>query len=214
MHLDLLHGTQAQCSWDFPEVATRKMSNRLQAEVAAIAAKHITIRDRQRRVAPSAAGTSIQHSTTGGVMAEDALSQNDAEILLRMEKVPASPDAFRFPDLGGRIEVPLMSPDERERFSLDINRKRIALTTGYQARGRQVVVLARLDFAAPHRNPDGTEVGVPHLHLYREGYGDKWAVEIPEGLLSKPEDAWQVLHDFMKYCGVVEQPNIVRGLFS
>jgi len=57
-------------------------------------------------------------------------------------------------------------------------------------------------------------VGVPHLHLYREGYGDKWAVEIPEGLLSKPEDAWQVLHDFMKYCGVVEQPNIVRGLFS
>ncbi|MBI1906178.1 MAG: hypothetical protein HYS20_08075 [Rhodocyclales bacterium] len=147
-------------------------------------------------------------------MAEDALSQSDADNLLRMAKVPASLDAFRFPDFGGRIEVPLMSPDERERFSLDINRKRIALTTGYQTRARQVIVLARLDFAAPHRNPDGTEVGVPHLHLYREGYGDKWAVEIPAGLLSRPEDSWQVLHDFMKYCGVVEQPNIVRGLFS
>jgi len=147
-------------------------------------------------------------------MADDALTQSDAEALLRMDKVPAAQDAVHFPDLGGRIEVPLVSSDERERFSLDINRKRIALTTTYQARGRQIVVLARIDFAAPHRNPDGSEVGVPHLHLYREGYGDKWAVDIPEGLLSKPDDSWQVLHDFMRYCGVVEQPNIVRGLFS
>ena len=134
--------------------------------------------------------------------------------LLRMDKKPALPDAFQFPDLGGRIEVPLVSRDERERFSLDINRKRIALTTGYQARGRQVTVLARLDFAAPHRNPDGTEIGVPHLHLYREGFGDKWAIEVPADMLSNPDDAWQVLHDFMTYCGVVERPNIVRGLFS
>lgn len=147
-------------------------------------------------------------------MVDDALTQSDAEALLRMEKVPAAPDAFQFPDMGGRIEVPLVSRDERERFSLDINRKRITLTTGYQMRGRQVIVLARLDFSAPHRNPDGAEVGVPHLHLYREGYGDKWAVELPEGLLSEPGDAWQVLHDFMTYCGVVERPNIVRGLFS
>jgi len=88
------------------------------------------------------------------------------------------------------------------------------LTTGYQARGRRVVVLARLDFAAPHRNPDGTEVGVPHLHLYREGYGDKWAVEVPADILHNPDDVWQVLHDFMRYCGVVEQPNITRGLFA
>ncbi len=147
-------------------------------------------------------------------MADDALSQADAETLLRMPKKPATADAFSFPDLGGRIEVPLVSRDEREHFSLDINRKRIALTTGYQARGRQVVVPARLDFAAPHRNPDGTEIGVPHLHVYREGFGDKWAVAIPSGMLSKPEDAWQVLHDFMTYCVVEERPNIVRGLFS
>lgn len=147
-------------------------------------------------------------------MADNALSQADAEALLRMEKIPASSDKFNFPDFGGRIEVPLVSRDERENFSLDINRKRIALTTGYQTRARRVVVLARLDFAAPHRNPDGSEVGVPHLHLYREGYGDKWAVEVPAGMLSNPADVWRVLHDFMRYCGVIEQPNIERGLFS
>lgn len=148
-------------------------------------------------------------------MADDTtLAQSDAEALLRMEKVPANQDRVNFPDLGGRIQVPLVSRDERERFSLDISRKRIALTTGYQTRARQVVVLARLDFAAPHRNPDGSEIGVPHLHLYREGWSDKWAFEVPADLLSNPDDAWQVLLDFMKYCTIVEQPNIVRGLFS
>lgn len=147
-------------------------------------------------------------------MADDAISQIEAEALLKMEKVPATADTFCFPDLGGRLEIPLASRDAREQFSIDINRKRIALTTGYQTRARRVFVLARLDFAAPHRNPDGTEVGVPHLHLYREGFGDKWAYEVPAGVLSNPDDAWQVLLDFMGYCGVVEQPKIVRGLFS
>lgn len=147
-------------------------------------------------------------------MAEDALTQTEADALLRLEKVTASAETFHFPDLGGRIEVPLVSRNRREQFSLDINRKRIALTTGYQTRARQVIVLARLDFAAPHRNPDGTEVGVPHLHVYREGFGDRWAVEVPAGLLTNPSDSWQVLHDFMVYCSVVERPTIIRGLFA
>ena len=147
-------------------------------------------------------------------MADGSLSQADADALLQMEKIPANNDRVAFPDLGGRVEVPLFSLDHRESFSLDINRKRISLKTGYQTRARQSVVLARLDFAAPHRNPDGTEIGVPHLHLYREGYGDKWAFSVPDGMLTAPSDAWQVLFDFMTYCRVVETPNFVRGLFT
>ena len=147
-------------------------------------------------------------------MADGTLPQSDADALLRMHKIPIDDNAIAFPDLGGRIEVPLMSRDQRETFSLDINRKRISLKTGYQTRGRQTVVLVRLDFAAPHRNPDGTEVGVPQLHLYKEGFGDKWAIPVPDGILSDPNNAWQVLHDFMAYCNIVETPNFIRGLFS
>lgn len=99
-------------------------------------------------------------------MADDALAQVEADALLKMEKVPASSDVFHFPDLGGRIEVPLVSRDHREAFSLDINRKRIALTTGYQTRARKVVVLARLDFAAPHRNPDGTDISAFRICIF------------------------------------------------
>ena len=147
-------------------------------------------------------------------MADEFLSQTDAETLLYMDKICINDEPIAFPDLGGHIEVPLTSKDQRENFSLDINRKRISLKTGYQTRGRQVFVLARLDFAAPHRNPDGTEVGVPHLHLYREGYGDKWACPVPEGMLSNANDSWQVLRDFMAYCRIVAAPNLVKGLFS
>lgn len=147
-------------------------------------------------------------------MADGTLTQSEADMLLRLEKVRANDDLFPFPDLGGRIEVPIVSRDLRESFSLDINRKRIALTTSYQTRGRQTIVLARLDFAAPHRNPDGTEIDVPHLHLYREGFGDRWAFPVPRGMLSEPGSARQVLQDFMAYCHIVDAPDIEFGLFS
>lgn len=147
-------------------------------------------------------------------MAEILLPQVDADALFAMEKIRIDEVRRPFPDLGGALEVPLSSRNRRESFSLDISRKRIALTTKYQMRGRQVVVLARMDFGAPHRNPDGTEVGVPHLHLYREGYGDRWAEAVPEGMLRMPDDAWQCLHDFMSYCNVVEVPLFLKGLFT
>ena len=142
------------------------------------------------------------------------LSQAEADALLRMEKYPVDTTAHAFPDLGGHIQIALQSQNQRESFSLDISRRRIALTTKYQTRGRQSVVLARLDFNSPHRNPDDTEVGIPHLHIYKEGFGDKWAYDVPVDMLKNPSDAWQVLLDFMSYCSVVEPPNISRGLFS
>ena len=147
-------------------------------------------------------------------MAEIVLPQSDAEALLQMEKVRADEMMRVFPDFGGAIQVPLISSNNRESFSLDISRKRIALTTKYQVRGRQVVVLARLDFGAPHRNPDGEELGVPHLHLYREGFGDKWAYPVPDQMLTNPADAWQCLVDFMRFYKVTEVPHITRGLFT
>ena len=83
-------------------------------------------------------------------------------------------------------------------FSLDVTQKRIVLKLKCQLRcTTKPVVLARLDFASPHRNPDGTAVGVPHLHVYREGYGDKFAYEVPPGMLKNPDDSLQVLLDFL-----------------
>ena len=136
-------------------------------------------------------------------MTEQALTKEEAQALLKMEKVPQpgiKPEPF--PGLGGRIKVPLQAMNGREKFLFDITTKRIALTTSYQTRARQVYVLARLDFNAPHTNPDGTKIGVPHLHLYSEKYGDKVAYPVPEGLLSNPASKSAVLEDFMRFCNI------------
>ena len=149
-------------------------------------------------------------------MAESNLTQSEADALIGMAKHRADDTRWDYPDMGGSIAVPLVSADRREQFILDVSRGRIDLAKGtYQTRGRQVVVLVRLDFGgSPHRNPDGEEIGSPHLHLYREGYGDKWACPVPASRFPNIGDSWQTLEDFMRYCHVIEPPAVQRGLFT
>jgi hypothetical protein len=149
-------------------------------------------------------------------MADLNLTQAEADALIALSKHRVDNIAWDYPGLGGAITIPLQSSDRREQFTLDIRRGRIDLAKGtYQNRGRQVVVLVRLDFGgAPHRNPDGVEVGSPHLHLYREGFGDKWAIPAPTHRFADLLDPWRVLEDFMSYCNVLDRPVIRRTLFT
>ena len=148
-------------------------------------------------------------------MADINLTQAEADALIAMEKHRSSEDLFDFPWKGGSLIISLQSPDKREQFFLDISRSRIDLLKGkFQNRARQVIVLVRLDFGgAPHRNPDGEEVACPHLHLYREGYGDKWAAPAPVEFFGRISDIFGTLEDFMRYCNVTKPPKIQRGLF-
>jgi hypothetical protein len=92
----------------------------------------------------------------------------------------------------------------------------VVLTKGtYQNRARGVAILARLDFGgAPHRNPDDQEVPCPHLHLYREGYGDRWAVPLPAERFSDASDSWLLLLEFLQFVNVTVPPDVRRGLFT
>lgn len=144
------------------------------------------------------------------------ISQSEADALIAMEKVKIDNQNWDYPGLGGRISIPLVSKNKRENFILDISRGKIDLLKGtYQNRAHQVVILIRLDFGGqPHRNPDGEEIPSPHLHVYREGYGDKWAVTVPSNNFSDMSNLWQALQDFIKYCNITDIPNIERGLFA
>jgi len=149
-------------------------------------------------------------------MPEVNLSQTEADALIAMEKHRLDDQAHDYPDVGGSLVVPLVSPDKREAFLLDVRRGRIDLQKGtYQNRARQIVVLVRLDFGGqPHRNPDDAEVASPHLHVYREGFGDKWAYPVPADVFSDLSNLWLTLEDFMRYCNITRPPNIRRGLFT
>ena len=149
-------------------------------------------------------------------MAEINLTHAESEALISMEKHRANEDYSDFPMGGQSIVLPLQSADRREQFLLDLSRGRIdLLKVKMQNRGRQVVVLVRLDLGgAPHRNPDGEEISVPHLHMYREGYGDKWAVQVPADRFGNTADVWQTFEDFMRFCNITQPPHIQRGLFT
>ena len=144
-----------------------------------------------------------------------SLTQAEADALLAMEKRRTDTTGWEYPDFGGKVAVPLISVDRREQFFLDLYRARIDLRKKtFQNRGRQVVILARLDFGAPHRNPDGEEIGSPHLHLYREGFGAKWAYPVPQASFPNLGDPQMTLEDFMRFCNIVTPPVIHWGLFA
>jgi len=149
-------------------------------------------------------------------MADIDLTQGDADALIALAKIRGDEEERLFPQAGGSLVIPLTSEDRRENFLLDIHRGRIDLRKGtYQNRARQVVVLVRLDFGGPpHRNPDGQEVPCPHLHLFREGFADKWAIPVPIADFPNIGDLWSTFSDFMRYCNVVAPPRIDRGLFA
>lgn len=149
-------------------------------------------------------------------MSDMNLTQSEAHMLIAMEKHRADKQRRAFPMAGQSLIAPLQSVDGREQFFLDISRGRIDLRRGkYQNRARQVIVLVRLDFGGPpHRNPDDEEIPCPHLHVYREGYGDKWAMPIPVDQFPKLDDLWATLEDFMTYCNITQPPYIERGLVS
>ena len=144
------------------------------------------------------------------------LTQHEADSLLAMEKYyRGSKKMFVFPDLKNKLIIPLHSHDKKEEFILDLTHGRISLEKNtFQTRARKAIVLARLDLGgSPHRNPDGEELECPHLHLYKEGFGDKYAYPLPKKL-SGISDPFGLLYAFMDYCVIIEKPTINKGVFA
>jgi|ERR1700728_2171094 hypothetical protein len=148
-------------------------------------------------------------------MADINISQAEADRLIAMEKQRSDDKQWFFPDPGERLAIPLLSFDKRENFVLDLTRARIKLSKiTYQNRARQAIILMRLDLdGSPHRNPNGEEIACPHLHVYREGYGDKWAVPAPRAIYSETANLFSTFEAFMRHCNIVVLPDIQMGLF-
>ncbi len=149
-------------------------------------------------------------------MADISLTQEEADSLINMEKHAADVEKeWFFPEPGDRIAIPLTSLDKRENFILDVTRSQLILTKAtFQNRARATIILMRLDVdGAPHRNPDGEEIRCPHLHVYRAGYGDKWAFPAPADRYLGTLDLFATCEAFMQHCNISVVPKIHKGLF-
>jgi hypothetical protein len=137
------------------------------------------------------------------------LTQAEADALIQMPKRFVTSVSVKLPP-GADHFYDLVGSDPRERFLLDLRRSRIRLSKlRYQTRARLVIVLVRLCLnGAPHPNPDGQLIGGTHLHIYREGYGDKWAFPLDPAQFADTNDMWRMLMDFCGYCQISPLPAI------
>jgi hypothetical protein len=149
-------------------------------------------------------------------MADIDIPQTEADALIAMEKSRVDDRQWLFCAPGERFSIPLISADKREHFILDVSRAQIRLTKAtFQNRARQAIILMRLDLdGPPHRNPDGIEIPCPHLHIYREGFGDKWASPAPASRYTNVLDLFSTFETFMAHCNVTNPPDVQMGLFS
>ncbi len=149
-----------------------------------------------------------------------SLLQFEADDLLKMPKRFVTTDVLdMIQNSNGEFERKLISENKREQFYLNYGRYgRDSLILKYQTRGREVVILARLDITGtPHRNPptddypDGRLIQGPHIHLYKEGFDDKFAFPVNEVQDLKLQDinnGVEILEDFLEFCVVKNLPPI------
>lgn len=139
----------------------------------------------------------------------------------RSQPVHANAEAFRSPSCddhnstGADDTYELADTNDREKFLLDVWRGMLRLTKlKFQNRVRIAIVLIRLDVdGAPHTNPDGAQLLGTHLHLFKEGYDDKWAYPVDSSAFTLLSDSGKTFHDFCSYCRI-ESPPAVQGVIT
>jgi len=103
----------------------------------------------------------------------------------------------------------ILSKDRSEQFILDCYRGSFEVKKfTYNKRYRQSIVIARLDSMGRHTNPDDSVVVGPHVHLYTEGFGDKFAYPISSINLSDPFTIEEGLLSLLTYFNVTNIPSI------
>ena len=63
-----------------------------------------------------------------------------------------------------------------------------------------------------HPNPDGTIIRGNHLHVYREGFGTRWAIPLSDCGFSDIVDFGTVLREFCRYCNIADVPELQLGM--
>lgn len=144
------------------------------------------------------------------------LTQAEADNLIKLEKVCDSTVTYQLPFQGDSIEIPLTSTDGKEYFLLDVYRGRINIKKiKYQNRAHKSIILVRVDIGgSPHENPDGVIIPCPHIHIYREGFADKWAEQLngKNHGFTDLKDLFTVLDSFLDFINVTERPKLLPSL--
>ena len=143
-----------------------------------------------------------------------SITQKEFDFLIALEKV--------FDDANPIVLAPaplewtrsLTAPETKEKFLLDFRRSGFELAKyKYNKRYRQTIILVRYCNTGRHTNPDGAEFNGAHVHLYREGFDDKFAFPISEVGVGDNDRMNIVLEKLLKFCSVTSTPMVTPPLY-
>ena len=125
-----------------------------------------------------------------------------------MEKRFIHQDTIYLGNISLKQRHELTSIDEREKFYLDVWRGGLNLGKyTQQNRARKICILVRIDIGgSPHLNPDQSIIQCPHIHLYKEGFDDKWAYPLDNYIVVNTNDIVETFIQFSSYCNVKNIP--------
>ncbi len=143
------------------------------------------------------------------------LSQAEADVLISsLKKLTNSEHIVEFPQPGKKLLLEC-EDGNNNKYTIDVNRGRLKpQKSTYQTRHNKSTILLRVDIEGPpHVNPNGEEIPCPHIHIYKEGYDDKWAYPLQTEINTNTLDLIQVLIDFLDYNNVKNRKklNILGG---
>lgn len=144
-----------------------------------------------------------------------AITQTEYDFLMKQDKV--------FDDTASPVKLgpapiqwsrKINSTSSKEIFLLDFYRGDFELSKyTINKRYRQTVIMLRYDNGGRHTNPDGVTFEGRHVHLYKEGFNDKFAFPVSEIGVNDTDTMETVFNKIMHFCNINRLPNIEVTMF-
>jgi hypothetical protein len=137
------------------------------------------------------------------------LSQSEFDYLMSQEKEFEDKSTILLGPAPLQWSKKIISTSTKDTFSLDFYRGTFRLEKyTYNHRFKQNTVLIRFDSYGMHTNPDGEKMEGFHVHIYKEGFGDKFAYPASHFGIKDSDTIEVVLQRILRYCNINKIPPI------
>lgn len=142
------------------------------------------------------------------------ITQSEFDYLITIDKRFEKADELVLGPAPISWERNIIAIKTKDTFILDFYRGSFELSKyTYNKRYRQTIILLRYDAKGRHTNPDGITFDGPHVHIYKEGFDDKFAYPVTDIGIDKMDEMEAILEKFLTYCNVKSIPSIQTTMF-
>ncbi|MFN8355452.1 MAG: hypothetical protein U0Y10_13430 [Spirosomataceae bacterium] len=131
------------------------------------------------------------------------LTQAEFDFLMKLEKEFEDKSTILLYPAPMQWTRKIKSTSSKDFFCLDFYRGTFKVQKyTYNHRYKQTLAIFRFDSYGIHTNPDGQKIEGFHIHVYKEGFGDKFAYPASEFGIKESDTMEIILEKFLLYCNI------------